>query len=50
MNPSTSELDEEIYLVVEFTHPFPLLRNYLNAFEPKTYTYEIILVSGFEYE
>ena len=39
VTPSTKESNEEVYLVVKFTHPFPLKRNYLNAFEPKTYTY-----------
>ena len=46
--PSTTEKDEEVYLVVKFTHPFPLKRNYLNVDEPKTYTYCILLESGFD--
>ena len=39
VTPSTIQIGEEVYLVIEFTHPFPLLRNYLNIYEPKTYTY-----------
>lgn len=41
--PSSLQRGEEVYVVVEFKHPFPLKRNYLNIWEPKTYTYHIIL-------
>ena len=51
---STEERNEETYLIVEFIHPFPLKRHYLdtargaNLNEPKTYTYHIYLVSGWD--
>ena len=52
---STLQKSEEVYLVVEFEHPFPLLRHYLNTArganlnEPKTYTYCVTLDSGWTY-
>ena len=51
---STLERTEETYLIVEFIHPFPLKRHYLdtirgpNLNEPKCYTYHIYLSSGWE--